>query len=177
MSYRFSGHQTFVFRHGWLEKGVDLIRDNPRGFLADDAIVTLGVGKNIVESIKYWCSQTGLIEDASEPGAMRLTPLGEYIFGKKKDAGVDTYLEDDATLWLLHHNLVVNAPQSALSIAINSLNKPEFSKAELLAFIQRYLAGCEWVYSNDATGCCISIPLNFKGAQSTMHQEVRGLSK
>ena len=141
MSFKFSGHQTFVFRHGWLEKGVDLIRNNPRGFLADDAIVTLGVGKNMVESIKYWCSQTGLIEDASEPGAMRLTPLGEYIFGKKKDAGVDPYLEDDATLWLLHYNLVVNAPQSALSIAINSLNKPEFSKAELLAFIQRYLAG------------------------------------
>lgn len=25
-NFRFSGHQTFVFRHGWLEKGVDLVR-------------------------------------------------------------------------------------------------------------------------------------------------------
>ena len=39
MSYRFSGHQTFVFRCGWLVKGVDLIRRNPHGFLEDDAIV------------------------------------------------------------------------------------------------------------------------------------------
>lgn len=141
MNYRFSGHQTFVFRHGWLEKGVALIRENPRGFLADDAIVALGVGKNMVESIKYWCSQAGLIEEAPEPGSMQLTNFGEYIFGREKDAGVDPYLEDDATLWLLHYNLVARAPESALSIAINSLNKPEFSKAELLAFIQRYLAG------------------------------------
>ena len=130
-----------MFRHGWLEKGVALIRENPRGFLADDAIVALGVGKNMVESIKYWCSQTGLIEEAPEPGSMQLTNFGEYIFGREKDAGVDPYLEDDATLWLLHYNLVARAPESALSIAINSLNKPEFSKAELLAFIQRYLAG------------------------------------
>ena len=41
-NYRFSGHQTFVFRYGWLVKGVDLIRRNPHGFLEDDAIVQLG---------------------------------------------------------------------------------------------------------------------------------------
>ncbi len=141
VQYRFSGHQTFVFRHGWLEKGVDLIREDQRGFLADDAIVKLGVGKNMVESIKYWCLQTGLIENLEESGGMKLTQLAEYIFGKEKDAGVDPYLEDDATLWLLHYNIVVNAPESTFSIAFNSLNKPEFSKSELSAFLQRYLAG------------------------------------
>lgn len=141
MSYRFSGHQTFVFRHGWLEKGVDLVRNNARGFLSDNAIVELGVGKNMVESIKYWCLQTGLLEESKDPGEMKLTPFAEYIFGKEKDVGVDPYLEDDATLWLLHYNLAVRAPESALSIAINSLNKPEFTKAELLSFIQRYLSG------------------------------------
>lgn len=141
MSYKFSGHQTFVFRHGWLEKGVDLVRENPRGFLAEDAIVSLGVGKNMVESIKYWCSQTGIIEDSDEPGTMRLTKFGEYIFGSKKDSGVDPYLEDDATLWLLHYNLVARAPESTVSIAFNHLNKPEFSKAGLLSFMLRHLSG------------------------------------
>ncbi len=28
-NFKFSGHQTFVFRYGWLVKGVDLIRQNP----------------------------------------------------------------------------------------------------------------------------------------------------
>ncbi len=64
--FRFSGHQTFVARNGWLEKGVRLVQDNPGGFLADDAVVRLGVGKNMVESIKYWCLQTGLIEEADD---------------------------------------------------------------------------------------------------------------
>ena len=45
-NYRFSGHQTFVSRYGWLVKGVDLIRRNPHGFLEDDAIVQLGVGED-----------------------------------------------------------------------------------------------------------------------------------
>lgn len=141
MSYKFSGHQTFVFRHGWLEKGVELVRENPRGFLADDAIVKLGVGKNMVDSIKYWCMQTGLIEDQPEPGALQLTEFGKYIFGDEKGSGVDPYIEDDATLWLLHYHMIVKAPESAASIILNSLNKPEFSKAELINFLQRHLAG------------------------------------
>jgi hypothetical protein len=78
---RFSGHQTFVARNGWLEKGVRLIQDDPGGFLAADSVVRLGVGKNMVESIKYWCLQTGLIEDADEPATMRCTDLGRFLFG------------------------------------------------------------------------------------------------
>lgn len=76
-NYRFSGHQTFVFRYGWLVKGVDLIRRNPHGFLEDDAIVQLGVGKNMVDSIKYWCVQTGLLEDDGGSGNMRLTEFAK----------------------------------------------------------------------------------------------------
>jgi hypothetical protein len=140
-SYKFSGHQTFVFRHGWLEKGVGLIRKNPRGFLEDDAIVKLGVGKNMVESIKYWCSQTGLLEDGAEFGTMQLTPFAEFIFGNGQTAGVDPFLEDDATLWLLHYNLVVHAPVSTWNLVFNAWNKPEFTKGEILQFIQRRLEG------------------------------------
>jgi len=54
---KFSGHQTFAFRYGWLEKGYNFVKDN-RKFNDDDAIVGLGVGKNMVESIKYWCGAT-----------------------------------------------------------------------------------------------------------------------
>ena len=140
-AYKFSGHQTFVFRHGWLEKGVNLIRENSRGFLADDAIVKLGVGKNMVESIKYWCVQTGLITGGEETGAMALTDFAKYIFGAEKNPGVDPYLEDDATLWLLHHNVVTQAPESTWSQVVNYWNKPEFTKAELVQFIRRRLDG------------------------------------
>lgn len=139
-SFKFSGHQTFVFRHGWLEKGVNLLRENPRGFLAEDAIVTLGVGKNMVESIRYWCSQTGLAVDDPGKGGMFLTPLAEFLFGKKKNSGRDPFLEDDATLWLLHYQLVTSPAASAWTMVFNHWNKPEFTKAELVSFIERRLA-------------------------------------
>lgn len=138
--YRFSGHQTFVARNGWLEKGVNLILNNPHGFLDSDAVVQLGVGKNMVESIKYWCQQTGLIEDADVAGTMRLTDLGRFLFGDGNGQGVDQYLEDDASLWLLHYKMVVDAPKSTWSIVFNHYNKPEFRKDEMTSFIVRRLS-------------------------------------
>ena len=138
--YRFSGHQTFVARNGWLEKGVNLVLNNPHGFLDSDAVVQLGVGKNMVESIKYWCQQTGLIEDADVAGTMRLTDLGRFLFGDGKKAGVDPYLEDDASLWLLHYKMVVDASESTWSIVFNHYNKPEFRKDEMTSFIVRRLS-------------------------------------
>lgn len=137
---RFSGHQTFVARNGWLEKGVNLILSNPHGFLDDDAVVQLGVGKNMVESIKYWCQQTGLIEDADVASTMRLTDLGRFLFGDGNGQGVDPYLEDDASLWLLHYKMVVDAPESTWSIVFNHYNKPEFRKDEMTPFIKRRLS-------------------------------------
>ncbi|RYE14072.1 MAG: DUF4007 family protein [Rickettsiales bacterium] len=47
----FSGHETFTFRYPWLKKGVDGLKGNPGIFQSDDAIVELGVGKNMVSSI------------------------------------------------------------------------------------------------------------------------------
>ncbi|MBR3822831.1 MAG: DUF4007 family protein [Kiritimatiellae bacterium] len=138
--YRFSGHQTFVARNGWLEKGVNLILNNPHGFLGSDAVVQLGVGKNMVESIKYWCQQTGLIEDTDVAGTMCLTDLGRFLFGDGKKTGVDPYLEDDASLWLLHYKMVVDAPESTWSIVFNHYNKPEFRKDEMTSFIVRRLS-------------------------------------
>lgn len=138
--FRFSGHQTFAVRNGWLEKGVRLIQEDSDGFLADDAIVRLGVGKNMVESIKYWCLQTGLIQEGASSGAVTIGELGSFLFGADGKDGVDPFLEDDASLWLLHHHIVTRAPQSTWSIVVNHYNKPEFTKEELQTFVARYLA-------------------------------------
>lgn len=137
---RFSGHQTFAVRNGWLEKGVQLVKRNPGGFLAEDAVVQLGVGKNMVDSIKYWCLQTGLVEDADVPGTMQLAELGRFLFGDGDAPGIDPFLEDDASLWLLHHHIATRSPQSTWSVVLNHYNKPEFTKPELETFVGRHLA-------------------------------------
>ena len=64
----FGGHEKFVFRHGWLKKGVDGVKEDPLIFTHDEALVMLGVGKNMVRSIRHWCLATGLVEEKDGVG-------------------------------------------------------------------------------------------------------------
>jgi hypothetical protein len=58
----FAGHQTFAFRYFWLKKGLDLVCSDSEAFQRDDAVVRLGVGKNMVQSIRHWCLATRVVE-------------------------------------------------------------------------------------------------------------------
>lgn len=79
--FRFSGHQTFPFRHGWLTKAAMGIGEDRELFRREDALVRLGVGKNMVSSIRHWSQATGVIEIGR--GEARLTELGTHLFGTK----------------------------------------------------------------------------------------------
>lgn len=52
----FSGHETFQCRHLWLKKGYDFVKSG-KAFSDEDAVVELGVGKNMVTAIRYWMLQ------------------------------------------------------------------------------------------------------------------------
>jgi len=102
--YRFSGHETFPFRYAWLPKGIQGITKDPGLFSKEEpSIVTLGVGKNMVRAIKYWCEATGLLNAGSKGANPNITTLGRNLLGAN---GWDRYLEDVGTLWLLHWQLV-----------------------------------------------------------------------
>ena len=106
----FSGHETFTLRYGWLKKAMDAVSEDPNVFSRDDALVRLGVGKNMVRSIRHWGLATGLIEEdcnfVNNRGRhLRPSELGAYVFA---DNGYDPYLEDVGTLWLLHYLLASN---------------------------------------------------------------------
>ena len=68
----FGGHEKFVFRQGWLKKGVDATTEDGLIFTRDEALVKLGVGKNMVRSIRHWCLTAGLLE---EVGRVRLIDI------------------------------------------------------------------------------------------------------
>ncbi|MDC5388188.1 DUF4007 family protein, partial [Acinetobacter baumannii] len=55
----FSGHETFALRYGWLNKSYNLLNTKEKN--EEKLIVSLGVGKNMVNSIKYWTDISGLI--------------------------------------------------------------------------------------------------------------------
>lgn len=137
----FSGHQTFPFRYTWLKKGVDAVSKDSMVFSSDNATVTLGVGKNMVNSIRHWCSVAGLISsDNSQRGGSVPTDLGTAIF---KENGFDPYLDDPATLWLIHWQIATNMNQATTWYwAFNIQKKNQFEHKEFKH--QMY----EWVLNN-----------------------------
>lgn len=126
----FSGHETFHCRHFWPKKGHDFVK-NQNKFSESDAVVELGVGKNMVYAIRYWMRAFGLLNEEDE-----LTDFGHYLFGEN---GKDPYLENIGTLWLLHYSIVKHGRASLYSLVFNEFRKEriEFNKTHLETFVKR----------------------------------------
>lgn len=133
----FSGHETFPFRYPWLKKGFDAVRENPRVFLRDDATTILGVGKNMVRSIRHWCMTTGILEErADRLGELRPTRLGTLLLA---DRGLDPYLEDAATLWLLHWQISSNRQRATTWFwAFSHFHDIEFTRETLTSTLFKW---------------------------------------
>lgn len=130
-NYRFSGHETFTCKQFWLKKGFDFLQGNERRFNDESAVVELGVGKNMVSSIAYWLKSFGVVDDAFQP-----TEIGTYIFGEQ---GRDQYIEDIATVWLLHYFLVKTEYASVYSLFFNEFKREriDFNRDHLHSFLKR----------------------------------------
>lgn len=101
----FGRHETFQLRYSWLPKGYQEFMKNNSVFESDESTVKLGVGKNMVSSIKHWLKATQLMNETLE-----MTQIAHYLLDE--ESGMDPYLEDEATIWLLHWLLCTNAKQS-----------------------------------------------------------------
>lgn len=125
---QFSGHETFPFRYPWLKKGYDAAREDGSIFARDDAITILGVGKNMVRAIRHWCLAAGILEETEKDG-LRPSRLGDLLLS---DDGLDPYLEDPATLWLLHWQVASNRSRSTTWFwAFSHFHEPEFTRESL----------------------------------------------
>ena len=129
----FSGHETFHCRPFWLKKGYDHILQG-NTLRDDDAIALLGVGRNMLSSMNFWLQAFGLLEDGKR------TPLATFLLESKE--GKDPFLENPASLWLLHYHLVATGYASIYHIVFNRIkeNQVEFEEAYLEQFIKSLLA-------------------------------------
>lgn len=121
---QFSGHDSFECRPFWLKKGFDFIQSGKK--FTESAVVDLGVGKNMVTAISYWLRAFGIADSD-----YRITPFGQYLLN---DDGADPYLEDEASIWLLHYHLVKSDVASIYNLVFNKYRrtKPEFSKEQIV---------------------------------------------
>ena len=133
--YTFSGHDTFQCRQLWLKKGYEFVKAG-KSFHSESAVVDLGVGKNMVSSIFFWMKAFDLLD---KDGAV--TELAKYIFDS--ESGKDPYLEDEASLWLLHYHLVKRGLATTYNLVFNEFRreKIEFTKDNFISFVNRKTDG------------------------------------
>ncbi|MGE0825237.1 MAG: DUF4007 family protein [Candidatus Binatia bacterium] len=136
-NYRISGHETFPCRYAWLPKIVRGIAKNPQLFSNEDqAMVDLGVGKNMVRAIRFWAQAARVVELATRSRRYSLTPFGETVLGED---GIDPFLEDIRTLWLIHWNLStdIENPLLAWDYLLNRWYEPEIVPGVVLKALHK----------------------------------------
>ena len=150
----FAGHQTFHPRFGWIKKGFDAVVSDPEVFSNPEAPLILGVGKNMVEAIRFWGVSMKAwcrVPDQARARSFLHVPtgLGAALLS---DDGFDPYLEMPGSLWLLHW-YALSAP-STLPIwwlTFNEFSPVEFTDEDLDRFCIEQVAGTTWREPNPSS--------------------------
>ena len=142
--FTFSGHESFPCKTLWLKKGYDFVAAG-KDFNAPEAVVDLGVGKNMVAAVRYWYKAFGLNKDA------KTNWIAEYVF--KSNTGKDPYMEDLGTLWLLHFLLIYSGEASLYKMFFVDFQKERrlFDREQVVSFVKRKMieAGKENLYNEN----------------------------
>ena len=153
--YIFSGHESFPCKSLWLKKGYDFVA-NGFHFNDSDSVVRLGVGKNMVASIKYWMKVFGMTDNQG-----RLSDLSNYLLDTK--VGKDPFIEDIGTLWILHFNIVCNLEATLYNWLFIGLQKErrDFDKDNVVSYVKRRLteAGKQNLFNQNTVKKDISVLL------------------
>ena len=137
MAMKFRAHETFFIRKGWLSKGMKNVAQKPNVFVdkSKNPMDVLGIGANMVKSLRYWLQVTGLTEESKgKSREQHLTDLGACIFEH------DRYLEELGTLYLVQYKLATN-PENATAwyYFFNEFQMTEFTKEDFVLQLQKYI--------------------------------------
>lgn len=148
-----SGHETFPLRYGWLKKAFDAVRaseDQDRNksvFSDEDAIARFGLGKNMVSSMRHWATAAGILEDAGKDRIVT-TALGQHLFDTD---GLDPYMEDPATSWLVHWHLCGRPNKTTWFWAFSHYPALSFERETLVKGLDKLARERAWERASKAT--------------------------
>lgn len=127
---RFSGHESFICRYGWLSKAYSAVHNSPT-LLRDElaAMETLGIGRNMVKSLQFWAEASGVIEPDGA-GGYAPGPVGKKLFGP---SGWDPFLESLDSLWLIHWYLSTEAGLAAWNEVFGEGKLIRFERPQLIS--------------------------------------------
>jgi hypothetical protein len=136
----FAGHETFHIRDGWMHKGLNAVTEDPMIFSNPHATDVLGVGRNMVNAIRYWLVANGLATEEKETIDSRpktrltLTDFGELV------ARFDPYFEEDLTLWVVHYNMATNKDKATTWFWLfNKFPMTRFDTQTCLNYLTRWV--------------------------------------
>ena len=121
--YTFSGHESFPCKTLWLKKGYDFVVQG-RDFNKPEAVVYLGVGKNMVAAIRFWLRVFGICEN-DQPTWLGNDALRRGLF------------------WLLHFNLVYRNEATLYNWLFTDFQRGRkpFSRDNLITYVKRRMVG------------------------------------
>ena len=135
-------HESFSIREGWLTKGIRAIKENSKIFSLVDATDVLGIGTNMVKSLKYWMTATCLMEENNH--VVTLSSFGRLI------DKYDPYLEDNFSWWLIHINMILNLNDAYIyNLFFNKCTMKIFSKRDIFEQISQILNNNKLVYNEN----------------------------
>lgn len=135
VKFKIRGHESFFIRKGWLNKGLRAVSTSPRVFVDKNKnpMDVLGIGSNMVKSLRYWMQATGLTNETKVIG-QELTDIGHVIYDN------DKYIEEIGTLWILHYMLATNATMAtSWYFFFNDFKLTEFNKDDFVLHFRRFL--------------------------------------
>ena len=138
MSLKIGKHESFHIRTGWLRKGLKALEINNHIFLEDiNAMKELGIGKNMVSSLRFWLQATGLTKEIRNSNSQKVqqkTVLADFILK------YDNYFQDIGTFWLLHYYLIVNKDlKTVWNWFFNFFKRKNFTKKEFVTELEKYI--------------------------------------
>lgn len=138
---RLQGHEKFVLREGWLNKGIMRVEEDATVFLGKEAPDVFGIGNNMVKSLRYWLKAFGLVTEKGASGAS-LSECGKVV------REYDAYFEDIFTLWVLHSNIVHNCDDATIwYLFFNKCCIEDMGKEQIVHILTRELNK----YTNNAS--------------------------
>lgn len=130
---KLKGHETFILREGWLNKGLQAVTADPKVFSQNYGADALGVGSNMAKAIRYWLKAGGFTQEGQKTGA-KLTQIAQIIVAH------DRYMEDDFGLWIFHANLARNVDNAtSWYLTFNEVEAEEFTHEELFDLLKTKL--------------------------------------
>jgi hypothetical protein len=127
----FGQHQSFYLRIYWLRKAIQQINKNSRFFYEKNASELIGLGPNMVKSLKHWIEAADICEvgkrESDSKVIHNITPFG-IIFNE-----YDPYIELNDTASIIHYHIVgEKEPSTTWYWLFNEYDKTSFSKEEAL---------------------------------------------